>query len=977
VQIRTPISTYRLQFNNQFTFDEAARLVDYLYALGISDCYSSPILKARPGSLHGYDVIDHTRLNPELGAEEQFIEFARRLKGRGMGIVMDVVPNHMCIASADNRWWSDVLENGQSSPYARFFDIDWNPPSDNLTDKILLPILGDQYGRVLENQQIKITYRHGSFYANYYETTLAIAPRSSALILVLALNLVRSELDENSGDVLELESIMTALNHLPPRSETDASRLRERRREKEVIKRRLSNLVKASHEVRKAVHEALIMLNGTKGDPHSFDLLEELLGAQAYRLSYWRVAVDEINYRRFFDINELAAVRVEERPVFTAVHDVIFRLMKQGLVTGLRIDHVDGLFDPQKYLRDVQRAFQAMMKRSDASLETEMTGDVSSIAQSPQASGKACYVIVEKILGHDELLRTDWPVHGTTGYEFMNLLNGVFVDVANAQAFRELYGSFTNVSTNFSALLYESKKLILRVAMSSELHVLTRRLKRISEQHRYSRDFTLNSLHDVLGETIASFPVYRSYVRRKHTSASADDRLQLRSAIRAAKRRNPSLDESIFDFLGSILLLEDPKGLTEAQRAERRDFVMRFQQLTSPVMAKGLEDTTFYRFYPLASLNEVGGDPAIFGTSRERFHSRNQDRQEFWPHSLSASSTHDTKRSEDVRARINVLSEIPEEWNRAIHRWRELNRSRKVRLDGEEVPDANEEYLLYQTLLGAWPLTAMSTDEHAEFVSRIQNYMSKALKEAKLHTSWINPNEAYDGAVREFVQAVLEPREDNRFLNDLFEFQRPIARAGMLNSLSQTFLKITAPGVPDFYQGTEIWDFSLVDPDNRRAVDYAHRQSLLASLQEVSAGSAAQLVDALWKNALDGRIKMYVTSRALAFRRTERDLFAGGEYIPLRARGRREKHVVAFARQLLEKEVIVVASRFFMRLGAAARWPLDSEMWGDSSLSLEGQLTRGRFRDVFTGIEFDAQTNGLPLSLLFAHLPVALLERIG
>ncbi|HEY6186656.1 MAG TPA: malto-oligosyltrehalose synthase [Pyrinomonadaceae bacterium] len=977
---RIPAATYRLQFNHQFTFTQAAALVDYLHELGISDCYSAPILMARPGSLHGYDVVDHTKLNPELGTEEEFTDFARALRERGMGLLMDVVPNHMCIAGSMNRWWMDVLENGPSSVYARFFDVDWHPPNPNLTNKVLLPILGDQYGRVLENQEIKLSYRGGSFFANYYETALPVAPRSATRILDLALGDVKAKHGESHAQTLELESIITALSHLPLHTETDAAKVRERRRETEVNKRRLANLVKASPVVRHAVHEALIEINGTMGQPQSFDRLEQLLDKQAYRLSFWRVAADEINYRRFFDINELAAVRVEERPVFTAVHEIIFRLVKRGLVTGLRIDHVDGLFNPERYLNDVQRMCRLVTRQGRPNHEA--VGD----GQRAQSKGRELpfYIVVEKILGHDELLRAEWPVHGTTGYDFTNLLNGLFVDQTNAQAFRQLYSDFTGTSIVFGDLLYECKKLILRVAMSSELHVLSRRLARISAQHRWSRDFTFNSLQDALGEVIACFPVYRSYTRRKHTSVHPDDRLHTRSAIREAKRRNPAISSSIYDFIGSILLLEDPKGTTPAQRTERRDFVMRFQQLTSPVTAKGLEDTAFYRFYPLASLNEVGGEPAIFGISVERFHRRNLDRLELWPDTLNATSTHDTKRSEDVRARINVLSEIPGEWNQAIHRWRELNAAHKATIEGAEVPDANEEYLLYQTLLGAWPLSEMNADAHAEFVTRIQDYMNKALKEAKLHTSWINPNETYDAAVSAFVSQILEPCESNPFLADFIEFQKTIARAGLCNSLSQTLLKITSPGVPDFYQGTEIWNLSLVDPDNRRPVDYEHLQTLLASIREESAGDLPGFVDGLMRHAEDGRVKLYVTSRALSFRRSHAELFARGEYIALHATGARSGSVVAFARKVSEQQsAIVITARFFTRLGINSSHTFSWEpgVWADTSIELDEQLTPGRYRDVFTGREFSTPDsegrNALALADVLAQLPVALLERLS
>jgi (1->4)-alpha-D-glucan 1-alpha-D-glucosylmutase len=977
VQARIPASTYRLQFNHRFTFEQAHSLIAYFDELGITDCYSSPVLKARAGSVHGYDVVDPTQLNPEIGSEEEFVAFARALRERGMSVLMDVVPNHMCIAGSENRWWLDVLENGPSSPYARFFDIDWNPPNPDLKNRILLPILGDQFGRVLENQEVKIAYRDGAFFANYWETTLPIAPRTSTAVLALAVEELRERLkprpedgdsSEPHADLLELESIITSLRNLPPRTETDPARVRERFREKEVARRRLSSLVRESNEARAAVHAAIDRINGRKGKPQSFDLLADLLSNQAYRLSYWRAASDEINYRRFFDINELAAVRVEERPVFTAVHEVVFRLMRQGLVTGLRVDHVDGLHDPAKYLADLQREAGSALRRAPfAGTEKASDGD------------PPCYVLVEKILGHDEQLRRDWPVHGTTGYEYMNLLNGVFVEEANGRAFRALYEEFIGTLVKFEDLLYHCKKLILRNAMSSELHVLSRRLDRVSHQSRYTRDFTLNSLQGALAEVIACFPVYRSYIRRKHDSVSADDRLHINAAVRAAKRRNQAQDPSIYDFIRAVLLLEDPKGLTREQQAERRDFVLRFQQLTSPVTAKGLEDTAFYRFYPLSSLNEVGGEPAIFGTSLARFHERNQDRRESWPHALSATSTHDTKRSEDVRSRINVLSEIPEEWNRAIYRWREMNRAKKTRIEGGEAPDANEEYLLYQTLVGTWPLAETDDAAHEEYVGRIRGYMQKAIKEAKLHTSWINPDEEYERAVSDFVGAILDREANAQFISDLASFQRVTTRAGMLNSLAQTLLKIAAPGVPDFFQGTEIWDFSLVDPDNRRPVDYELRRRLLDSLRAGEERDRAALAAELIAAPADGRIKLYVTARALSFRKARRSLFAAGEYLPLEAEGTRARSVVAFARRAGEAEVVAVAGRFFTRLGAGGEGSglrLDGAAWGETVLRLGGELGGRRFRDVFTGAECDAAGGQLRLADLLSPLPIALLERI-
>ncbi len=1041
---RIPATTYRLQFNSQFTFKQAAALVDYLYDLGVSDCYTSPLLTTRQGSSHGYDITDHSTLNPEIGVEEEFAEFARLLRRRGMGLILDVVPNHMCIAGSSNRWWNDVLENGPSSPYAQFFDIDWRPPKPDLYGKALLPMLGAQYGRVLENQEIAIAYQQGAFFANYYETWLPIAPRSYMQILEPMLPEMKAAYGEHHPHVLELESIITALVHLPPRDETAPERIRERQREKEIIKRRIDLLMTECDEARRALDNSLRELNGVKGVSESFDRLERLLADQPYRLSFWRVAADEINYRRFFDINELAAIRVEAPQVFAPVHELILRLIEQGAVTGLRIDHVDGLFDPVQYLGDLQAAcLEAQTRAATAGLtaavegsgewetdgwrdggtkrrrdeETERRRDEAateyslslspclsvspslrlfvspslrpSISLSPTAhspayrvadSGRPFYIVVEKILSHGELMRQDWPAHGTTGYGFLNQLNDVFVETDNAAGMRRLYERFTGEAPNFADLIYECKKLILRVAMSSELHVLARRLDRISEQRRFSRDFTLNSLQYALGEVIACFPVYRSYTRKEQSEVCQEDRRHILRAIGEARRRNPATSPSIFDFIGDLLLLEDPAGLTEAQRDARRDFILRFQQLTGPVMAKGVEDTAFYRYYPLASLNEVGGEPQRFGITVEEFHRLNAQRMIERPHSLSATSTHDTKRGEDVRGRINVLSEIPGKWYRAVCRWKEINHDRKKWIDEEEVPGANEEYLLYQTLIGAWPLDPMDSATYAELVRRIQEYLIKAMREAKLHTSWISPNEEYERATIAFIEAILKLEKTNRFLRSFAEFHSQIVRAGMYNALAQTLLKITAPGAPDFYQGTELWDFNLVDPDNRRPVDFARRRELLASLATDDDENLTELVRSLIDSPQDGRIKLYLTNRALRYRRERQALFAEGEYLPLAARGQKENHVIAFARASANETAVVLTGRFFTRLAGPNQLPAGSDVWGDTVVALNYVSAAGLYRDVFTGQRIRAERGGdgveLPLAQVFAHLPLALLERV-
>jgi len=958
----TPSATYRLQFNKTFTFDQAAGLVEYLDDLGITDIYASPFLMARPGSMHGYDVTDQSKFNPEIGTEDSFARLAQALEQHKMGLIADVVPNHMCISHPSNPWWWDVLENGPSSPFARYFDIDWRPPKEELVNKVLLPVLADQFGRVLENQEIRIVFDEGQFHAAVYGTNLPLAPGTWTMILDPAVTQLREKLGPSHEHVAELESIITALSHLPGTTETDDAKIRERQRERDIVKRRLSELLEASPEARAAIDRALAEINGRRGEPGSFDRLERLLGSEAYRLSFWRVAMDEINYRRFFDINDLAAIRVEDPEVFAAVHALIFDLVRRGYIRGLRVDHPDGLFEPEKYFRSLQDGCKAWRAGSNGHSERD-----------PNAM---FYIVAEKILTGHEPLRTEWEVQGTTGYEFLNLVNGLFVDIGKHKAFEQLYRRFTGWSEAFDDLACDSKRLILQVAMSSELNVLARKLDRISEQHRWSRDFTLESLRDALREVLAAFPVYRTYIASGQTDVDARDRRQVATAIREAKRRNPAISESVFDFIQSVLLLERPSGIDDSQQAERNIFVMRFQQLSSPVMAKGVEDTAFYRYYPLASLNEVGGDPSRFGASINAFHRRNAIRRELWPNSMSASSTHDTKRGEDVRARINVLSEIPGEWYNAIRNWRGLNRAAKTLLGGHLAPDANEEYLLYQTLIGTWPLTPMNAAEHHSYLQRIEGYMQKALHEAKVHTSWINPNSAYEQAVSEFVERVLEPAPGNRFLEEFRQFQAPIARAGIWNSIAQVLLKIAAPGVPDFYQGNEIWAFDLVDPDNRRSVDYEVRGKLLANLRAQAARDRAGLVNGLRENPCDGAIKMYITSEALRFRREHDGLFSHGSYTGLSAEGNRARNVVAFTRTSQKKMIVALTGRFFLKLCNSHGRPI-GDVWGNTSVALPRKCRYEIFQDVFTGQTIGAETSDgrlvLPLSKVFSHCPVALL----
>ena len=937
---RIPLTTYRLQFNRSFTFADAARLVPYLHALGISDCYASPYFKARPGSLHGYDVIDHNRLNPEVGSEEEYNAFVEELQHHGMGQILDMVPNHMGIGSV-NALWADVLENGPSSLYAPVFDIDWTPIKADLADKVLLPILGDQYGRVLENQELTVHYEDDGFFLAYFDHRLPIAPRPATTILSHRLGDLERTLGVNHPHLLELRSIITALTHLPLRSETDRDKVIERSREKEIIKKRLATLTTKCPEVATFVTENVRFFNGTKGEPRSFDPLDSLLDDQAYRLAYWRVAADEINYRRFFDVNELAAVRTEDPAVFAMIHQLMLCLLAEGKVTGLRIDHVDGLYDPAAYLRRLQQA-AALALRSGISPEvpsrvsrTDQLAKQLPLESASLPADLPCYVVVEKILGPGEQLHEEWPVHGTSGYDFLAALNGLFIDQANARSFTDLYARFTRARLDFPELMYESKKLIMFVSLSSEMNMLAHHLDRLSERNRHSRDFTLNSLTHALREIIACFPVYRTYING--TGVANRDRDMIELAVARAKRKNPVTDASVFNYVRDVLLLKCPDSTSEADREAHRAFVLKFQQYTSPVMAKGVEDTAFYRYNRLVSLNEVGGTPEQFGTSLATFHEQNQHRAQRWPYALLATTTHDTKRSEDVRARINVLSEIPEEWRVALRRWSKLNKKNKLLVDSQPVPDRNEEYLLYQTLLGVWPFTPLRVEDSAVFKRRIQDYMRKATKEAKVNTSWINPNQAYDDAVQEFVSAVIDNFVS---LADFQELRRKVAHYGMYNSLSQTLLKLTAPGVPDLYQGNEIWDFSLVDPDNRRPVDYDRRRHLLSALQQQVCATGPNLVSlarALFETREDGRIKLYVTHRALSYRREYPDLFLAGSYIPLESVGSRHDHICAFVRQYNQQLIITLVPRFLTRLVPDLHTlPVGLEVWGDSQLVLPG-----------------------------------------
>ncbi|MCC6346444.1 MAG: malto-oligosyltrehalose synthase, partial [Nitrospirales bacterium] len=706
---RIPLSTYRLQFNHRFTFRDAAKIIPYLHDIGISDIYASPYFKSQPGSLHGYDIVDPGELNPEVGTGEDYDEMIRVLHRQEMGQVLDIVPNHMCITSRQNAWWWDVLENGPGSRFAGFFDVDWNPLKKELRDKILLPFLGDQYGKVLERQDLKLVFEEGSFFILYFEHTFPLAPKSYGMVLEYRIEELRGRLPGDDPHYIELLSILTALGHLPHFTERESEKVAERYREKEIVKKRLWSLCTESREIREFIGENVRLFNGVRGEPKSFDLLDALLAEQPYRLSHWRVALDEINYRRFFDINQIAAIRMENPPTFRETHALVFSLIREGKVTGLRVDHPDGLLDPADYFRRLQKGCFLSLLGADPFTENAEPGDEpealreyrGKIGANP--SFKAFYIVGEKILTKGERMPEDWPIFSTTGYVFMNSINGIFVDMVNGKAMDGIYAKFTGIRAVFPDIVYEKKKLIMQVAMASEVNTLGSYLSSLADRDRHTRDFTLNSLTAAIVEVIAFFPVYRTY--SNGSGVNDTDRKYIELSIAKAKRKNPATSAFIYDFLRDVLLLRYPPDADEVLKRDWLSFVMRFQQITGPVMAKGLEDTAFYVYNRLVSLNEVGGSPDRFGIPLETFHGQNIERSKFWPHALIATSTHDAKRGEDVRARINVLSEIPDEWRSRLTGWRRFNKKKKIQVEGRAVPEPNEEYLFYQTLVGAWPLT--------------------------------------------------------------------------------------------------------------------------------------------------------------------------------------------------------------------------------------------------------------------------------
>jgi len=947
---RIPRATYRVQLNADFTFNDLTAIVPYLAALGISHVYCSPYFRARAGSTHGYDVVDHNSFNPEIGSREDFERLVAQLRAHGMGHILDIVPNHVGVMGSDNAWWMDVLENGQASIYADYFDIDWNPVNTALADKVLVPVLAEPYGVVLERGELELRFERelGSFAIHYHEHRLPLDPRTYPRILDAAL-----AIEPHAA----LEKLRRLFGALPDRRGPTPDHAGERNRDKEAHKRALAGLAVADPAVSATLDRAVASVSGNPADPASFDPLHELLESQAFRLAYWRVASDDINYRRFFDVNDLAALRVENEAVFEATHRLVLELIGSGSLDGLRIDHADGLYDPLGYFR-------------------RLTARIAQVTAGAGAS-RAIYLVAEKITASFERLPADWPLHGETGYHFANVVNRLLVDTASKGRMGRTYRSFIGEPRQWPDIAYECQHRVLRKSLASELSTAANLLAGIAHADRRTRDFTLASLWRALAEVIACFPVYRTYVT---DNVSETDRRYIDWAVAAARRRGSSLEQPVFEFVRSALLLELPLPSESARRRMRR-FAMKFQQITAPTTAKGVEDTALYRFNRLVSLNEVGGEPELYGSSVRAFHTDSQYRARHWPHEMLATSTHDTKRSEDVRARISVLSEMPAIWRQAVRRWTRMNRTRRREAGGLPAPSPDDEYLLYQTLVGTWPLEEPDEAGLDAYRVRIEGYMLKAAREAKARTSWAAADPQYEEALTQFIRAALEPREANLFLADFRAFNRRIVPFGLLNALSQTLLKLTAPGVPDIYQGNETWRFSLVDPDNRRRVDYARRQPLV---QALASGRAEEpLARALAADITNPRCKLFLHVRALELRRRDPELFERGEYLPLEVTGQRAPHLCVFARRFEGRLAVVMVPRLYLKLrGAGApagdepwRPPLGTEIWGEAQVRLPFGLD-APLRSVLDGTEVAPEgpdRSAIPVAAALASFPVALL----
>lgn len=874
-----PIATYRLQFNAQFGFDQARQIIPYLASLGISHVYASPYLQAAKGSSHGYDIVNHTQVNEHLGGSNAHAQMCMDLKQAELGQLVDIVPNHMAISSS-NPWWWDVLENGPSSHYATYFDVDWESSEERWPNKILLPILGDHYGRILEDGQLRLIFREGQFCLNYQEHTFPIDPSSLGALLQLSAEICQSE---------QLAFLADAYERLP-RAVSSRMLAKKRHRDKAVLKQLFAKLCQMEPAVLASVHAGITRFN------QDTEALDALINEQNYRLAFWRTASRDLGYRRFFDVNTLIGARVEDPEVFCTLHSLPFSWVAEGWAQGLRIDHPDGLRDPTTYFARIRQAC-------------------------PDS-----WIVAEKILAEGEEIPSAWPIEGTTGYDFLNLVGGLFIDPQGKDKLTQIYQAFIEESLSYKDTVQACKRLVIRELLGSELNRLTALLVSICEKHRRYRDYTYHDLQEAICEIAVYFPVYRTYVSPSAGMVRKQDQAYIEEAIKVASQQNPDIDPRLLDFIKDIFLLRIPGD-------QENELAVRFQQLTGPAMAKGVEDTAFYRFFRLASLNEVGGNPEKFGVALSHFHQACERSQKEHPKSLLATTTHDTKRSEDARARIALLSEIPEKWAAAVKKWSWYNQKycRKSF-------DKNMEYLFYQTLVGSWPIDS----------ARLAAYMQKAAREAKRHTSWTKNNQEYEESLLFFVESV---RNDKHFCQEFEAFINELIPYGRVNSLAQTLIKLTAPGIPDIYQGAELWDLSLVDPDNRRPVDFARRNELLANIITISPSEILTRMD-------EGLPKLWVIRQALHLRKQNPHIFGPkSSYKPLMAQGAKAEHAVAYMRG---DSIAVIAPRLVMGL---------NQNWDSTHIELEESM----FENILT----KQKINGGKLFLqdILKEFPVALLVK--
>ena len=925
-----PRATYRLQFHAGFRFENALEIVDYLEQLGISHVYASPVFQAREGSTHGYDAVDLNRVNPELGTEEELESLFERVGEKKMGWLQDLVANHMAF-HGDNPMLVDALEHGAGSAYRDFFDIEWDHPYESMNGRVLAPFLGSLSGRALEKGEISLRYGAGGLTLHYYEHTFPVALSSYPDLFSHDLGRLKRALGEDHPAWTQLLGILYVLRTLDSVDDPE-----ERATQARFVKRSLWTLYRGEKAFRTFVNANLEAFNGEPGKPRSFDRLEALLLKQHFRLSFWKVATEEINYRRFFNINELICLRQEDRRVFDLTHGLVFRWLDRGTVSGLRIDHIDGFYDPLSYLEALR----------------DRMGDK--------------YLVVEKILETDEALPNAFPVHGTTGYDFLDRVNELLCSSRHRKGLTRTYRRFTGLAEDPGSLVVEKKRLIIQREMAGEVDNLARTLKSLAAEDRFARDITMHGLKAALIEVLARFPVYRTYASEDgHAPA---DTASIEHALGGARESRPDLGGEL-GFLETFLLLRDRDRMPAEKRAHLIHFVRRFQQVTGPLMAKGFEDTALYVYNRFISLNEVGGDLDGIGRSPSSFHRFIRKRLRIWPHAMNATATHDAKRGEDVRARLDVLSELSGEWATLVRSWGAVNRPFKTRVRRRPAPDANDEYFLYQTLLGAWPLR---DEEMPAFRERIRAYLVKAVREAKVHTAWIEPDSAYEEAFVSFFDLLMERRGEGTFLESFLPFCRRVSRLGLTNALAQLLLKLTLPGVPDLYQGTELWDFSLVDPDNRRPVAFEPRRAFLEELRRRGRSGTGSLLQELLQDPRDGRVKMYLTFKVLSFRKRHPDLFDHGDYLSLSASGAQRSRVVAFARRLENRWLVAAVPRLPAGLSPEGGWPLGEEAWGDTRIKLPPGCPR-RLVDLFSGRGLDTGSR-LEMGRATRRFPVVLLH---